>query len=946
MAEKSEDQTYGIFPWSLKDRYRKNGKKFSNRDLVVIRNFLGTKTFRVWNSWNHLSKINALIHADDITSSMKTMFIIGRGRNLKCFDPKSEDNALRALFKVSLFSSAEGEKYVKDYTQAWKDHLKGGTRSPMGGSPLCAIYPSLLVGLPNGRSLTKSDLEILAVRCQSRHLPAPSMKVVDGKVAKFLGMVTASPGPTTSKKSLKGLRTAVDCVLKDTRAYCRDLPQDPLRDMKSHCSLSKVGTLEVPLSEGGRAEVMRRDVLSFLEHIPEEDESFDLPWGTAVGVAGIPRWKRFCVHPSSWPDVDQRSDDMREPFDEESVLYSLFYHNELIDYYPRFSGLTPYIGQQILAIAVLTLPLEGRNQVIVRPIPEGGGKMRFITMCRWQVVIIQQAVNHHIVEVLSAHPYMSPIFSRANLGWVTLDRLASFREARGETTPLWGYVSDFSSATDSIHKDAATCVWERIVSTLYEGRPPKLVELGMELLLEPKQILLKRGDAPDPTLLTTRGVFMGEPLTKVTLTLLMLSVFHASQKGLRLYPKAKIPKEFYFAPGDDHMAVGSLEFVKRVSRIPNKWGFILNEDKTSMVPMDGTVHFCEEFFDFRNFNSSPRTRLIKDNTSYHKSMWVDFPKLKLFNPTPLNQRGMRDEGYALRGKAALLGRFIRWASNWTTSEKNNLRRRFIQVCDFLIPKGKLFHTILFPPHMGGLGLGTKDEIREVLEEFSPRFLEILSSCLKNRAIDQALRSVPGVKLHRGFQFPKLMFLEDVVLDLSDTLRSKSLSELVTEHSLECLETNRALKVLRKMGWWSLSELAGKLERCVTMPSILFMREEKAPLHSPAYDKRWLAAYRSCSEALPSKLPKEMSEEDWTSLKEKFMAAVEGKGVVDSLYYIKELDDGEGNPTELATTLGYFSGGADLSLWIDASRPLKVELERPGVDSEYGSDYADSAYPEW
>nr|UFT26920.1 RNA-dependent RNA polymerase [Drosophila-associated narnavirus 3] len=878
------------------------------------------------------------------------MFIIGSGRDLKCFDPESETKALKGLFRVSLFSSAQGEKYVKDYTQAWKDHLKGGSRVPMRGSPLCGIYPSQLKYLPSGRSLTKSDLEILAARCQCRHLPAPSLKVVDEKMTRFLNMVTSQPEPKTSRRSLKGLQLAVDCVLRDTKSFCEDLPRNPLRDMKSHCSISKVGTLEIPLSEGGRAEMMRKDIRSFLEYVPGADEAYDLPWGATVCAAGIPRWKRFCVHPNSWVEIDKRSDQMEEPFDEESMLYALFKFNFVGDYYPRFSGVTSYLGQQILGVAFLTLPQEGRNQVIVRPIPEGGGKIRFITMCRWQVVIIQQVVNHHLVEVLSAHPFMGPIFSRANLGWVTLDRVASFREANQHTEPLWGYVSDFSSATDSIHKDAAHCVWMRIINTLYEGAPPKLLELGMELLLEPKQILLKRGDQPDPALLTTRGIFMGEPLTKVTLTILMMSVYHASQKGLRLYPRSRIPKEFYFAPGDDHMAIGPLDFVQRISRTPSKWGFILNQDKTSLVPMDGTVHFCEEFFDLRNFQSSPRTRKIKDSVSYGVSMWVDFPKLKLFNPTPLNQRGMRDEGYALRGKAALLGKFLSWSTTWSTQEKNNLRRRFIQVCDFLIPKGKLFHTILFPPHMGGLGLGTRDEIQEVIGEFSPRFLEILSAATRNRAVDQALRAVPGVKLHRGFQFPKLSFLEEVVWGSLGSLEQGSFPELSERFGIQTLETSRALKVLRGLGWWSISELTSKLERCVAMPSILFGSEEKVSLHSPSYDKRWLAAYRECDEVVPTSLGGEMTEAKWASLRDDFMAAVAGKSVCDTLYYIRELDDGNQIPIELSSTFRMFSGGGDLSVWIDSSRPKEIETLRSKYNTPYDSegeyDYADSAWPEW
>nr|UFT26913.1 RNA-dependent RNA polymerase [Drosophila-associated narnavirus 5] len=924
-AESPEGQTYGLFPWSLKDRYRKNGKKFSKQDLVLLKTSLGGETFRVWCCWGHLSKINAAIHADEIVSSMRTMFLIGSGRGMSFFDREIEERALKSLFRVSLFNPSEGEKFVKDYTQAWKDYLKGKTRKVPHESPLKGIYPCLLQ-LPEKGSLTKEQLEILAIRCQSRHLPAPSLKYIDGKMEKFLTMVTSSEEPRTSNRALKDLTVSVKCLLRDVKRFCEEtLPRNPLKDFRSHCSISKVGTFETPLSEGGRAEVMRKEILEFLEHIPESDESYDLPWGTTVAEAGVPRWKRFCVDAGFWKELDERPNDLRELCDVESELYRLFKENNIEEYYPRFNGITPFLGQQILGVAVVTLPKEGRNSVIVRPIPEGGGKIRFITMCRWQVVIIQQVVNHHLVEVLSTHPYMGPLFQRANLAWVTLDRLASFRDANPdlETQTLRAYVSDFSSATDSIHKDAVRCVWDHIFSILYEDKAPALIRLGRDLLVEPKLVHLSRDDTSPR--ITTRGIFMGEPLTKVTLTLLMMCVYYSALERKTLYKVT--PKEFYFAPGDDHMALGDMGFVERIRRIPGKWGFILNQDKTSLTDMSGILHFCEEFFDMRNFLTSPRTTVLRDEASYRRSMWIDFPKLKLFNPTPLNQRGMRDEGYALKGKSSLLSQFLNWSYLWTKGEKDTIRRRFIQMCDFLLPKGKLFHTLLFPPHMGGLGLGSEEEIMEVLPLFSARFLEMLADSYKCRMVSQALRSIPGVKLHRGFQWPKLFFLHEVALEMCRNFPQKFFTALRAKYNLNGLTVSRSLQVLRKEGWWSVDELTTLLERCVLMPNILMKDTENPALFAPSYEKRWIAAYKAMDKIVaPTIGEREWDEIEYGILMDDVQTAIRGKKLLSTLYYIRESEESKGLMPVLVNHLQMLDNGSDLSLYIDRPRQKASRVE--------------------
>jgi len=567
----------------------------------------------------------------------------------------------------------------------------------------------------------KRQASILAHLLSTRQMPSAGKKSLDISLRKF-EEITTSDYQASDAFLGKVKSTAAKVGRKIQRIHGKDFPI-----AECHISLSRAGDFDLSILEGGRAKKILEDCEPILTFIPEEDEEIVLADATTLKTpAGVMRWKSWFRSPGFLEDPKSKG-----VFGELIPHQGIVVKDDIgIQVVPdaRY-GYDETIGSQILVCALLIAQDEGfvSGTEVLKPIPtrtivvpEPGGKARTVSTTKWWNIILQQSPGNLLRETLRFHPSATAGLLRADQAWLYLEQLAKVAlSANIENLPSNFSVlsSDLKEATDATPKCIARALLEGYIEGIgYGGN--HLMQLATSLVCSDREVSAIFTDDTKLHFLATRGVMMGEPMTKAILTLTSLVAEEMAIRDFEENPDGpiKTPWRCFAVGGDDHIAIGPDQYLNRITANFLAMGSLISEEKHGMSRL--AVKYCEKVLFFKNTDLRVRAHQVNLSTYfYENSIFVDSVKVRLLSPLSKAIEVKNDRNIAI-GKAKSLGRTLRWLNTEYFPIKwiRMVRERFFQRMKHYLPAfgTSLYYQSLLPQVLGGLDLYIEDELPKAL----------------------------------------------------------------------------------------------------------------------------------------------------------------------------------------------------------------------------------------
>jgi len=647
---------------------------------------------------------------------------------------------------------------------------------------------------------------------QTRFLPVPSTKKAEEKLFEYIsGMTTddKSSSPERVKGSYYAGRAAGHKILQMKQKLTKENRMFYNRDV--HLSLTSGSCWEASRNMAGKWHILKEDgeFIEFLEtpvsnlyESETEDHVLDRYGNKICEIVhrSLPIWQ---IAYSKTPVEGLLGEELETHLSFDGHIKK---------------GFDARMGQLIFAWATekyLDFRQLGRNlRSKLITIIEPGGKIRPLTSGETWMYLYCVPASHFLKSELMLIP-------GARVGLSESDHLYRFgrsyakNQVEGkssedgipvEKTQEWISSSDLTSATDRAYHDQS----KELIAGLVEKLGEKSEKTGftdyirncVDLTCSPRDVYYKLSkrrakhfrkvlgdkvvlvkDYPDgdddeivtrpqgrkATLkfTTTRGVLMGDPITKSILTCASISAYLCARRGFtdvsqvndyelrrRTYlvvpvglkasngkkGKAK-PGEMYACCGDDHTTVGSLELVSRVPAFQETMGYQISWEKYRISRK--YVHYCQGF----GFHPKYRAKIAMDT--------IKIRLLNQFQKTGQNSFEFPD---CLVGKAKELWRSLGFQadSKFLDIESKDYLKDLIPIamrtgmpCFF---ENKLLKKDLtyFPPGEGGLGVPSRFDYTK-----SEKYKEL---CLHRQACaeypEEMVSTRPGTATawSRGLEF--------------------------------------------------------------------------------------------------------------------------------------------------------------------------------------------------
>jgi len=759
------------------------------------------------------------------------------------------------LFDLSLFNSEAGRKVivylvrmiltigtynVGTVVKYWKEFNSFLYNRLAGFKPVLPVpssenffyrglgsWPKILRIL--SQDVDKGLLESFAHLNSSRQLPAADKRAEKASMRTFISNIERPYellGSTLNGVRALAMRVGEKCVSISDRHIT-----------KPHISLSCAGSYYQPVLQGGRGTEIRQALHRIITVSPEEDEAIETPFGLLCCPKGEERWRHWC---RAQPYLHYPQTKFGEVIKEEEFAKQNLY----------FQGFDEAIGAQILVCAYLDyvdwmrtgLPIPCR----VLTVPEPGFKARIVTTGPYWLNVLQQGLAHVIKDVLAAHPSARSSLQKTDQAWQSL-YLMSGKEYPKDFLML---SSDLKEATDHIPKIIAKQLLMGFVKG--SGIQSNLLDIGLSLLEANRSFTTPESISEKQI----RGIMMGEPLTKGILTILNLVV---EEYAMRTYLGINFGRSFYESPkwrtyhvgGDDHLAVGPLEYLEKITYYHRLLGSKISEGKHGYSGL--AVIYCEKVIDVRNIYRPWELRRINDTTeAYENCPFVDSIKVRLISPTSKSFDVSSDRNVAI-GKGMSLGRTLKWLNkdHFPTKWVKMVRDRFFERMGSLMPDrtSGVYWQLMLPTWWGGLDLYFPDEIEDLysrLPELTKLFMkDTLEGNKVAREEWKAIRkflsnySYRGYKLNESEVSAMNSHLEEVV----HRLPSKSWKEIKAEFDPEGQKSAKDLAdIAYREGWHNEEDIIDELLRPILFKEILLGKERLSPYNTARLKNRYAALW--------------------------------------------------------------------------------------------------------
>lgn len=608
-------------------------------------------------------------------------------------ETKSSTLGLIKLMVRKIFGiGATNRKLLVDL---WKEfsnflfHTAAHTRT-IGGEPPKPRQGNLFVRLLsienikrlfNGEGLDNVDYCRLAHLTSTRQMPYMGSGTEYQAKEAFSEVVTSTEG-------LASERFVAKMRLSSARLgrICRNINRSrPIQDETAHISVNSSGERTHSIKDGGVAQAVREAMDRILTIVPEKDYTENTPFGPASHRAGIPIWKTLFRTEDEYITVSNQT------WLEERKLIK--------KQEGRFWGLDSATGKQIMYCAwkeISDLP-ELRAEVV----PEMGNKARIVTISDYWLNVIQEPLAHLLIEALRFHPSVFSSFSRMDQAWAATEMVA---KVKYDPSRHWVLSSDLKDATNAQQFELTKALIRGFLSGYGEIVNPSYLELvlgtiGPRLISFGGEFL---------SVLTTKGIMMGEAIAKPSLTLLNLSIeelafLEFTKAEERLYNTDPSPYRDWrccHIGGDDHLAVGPLGYLEGITRNHRHAGSHIAAGKHGYSR--SAVKYTEKILNIENFPSKDPDRII-----------VDSVKVRLLE-RGLSTLMAKDNKNVAVGKSAQLARTIEWLPEYCypPGKIQSIRNLFIKRMGTLLPREhsnpKAFAAIHLPPILGGYGLGGRE----------------------------------------------------------------------------------------------------------------------------------------------------------------------------------------------------------------------------------------------
>nr|ATI23585.1 putative RNA dependent RNA polymerase [Leptomonas Narna-like virus 1] len=727
-----------------------------------------------------------------------------------CLDPEilsieSNRSIGVKVFNTACFSTSTATSLYKEFVEnvlillKCKEGEERWTRqNPFKRMMTWKIFQDAIasVQLSKGKSLER----VLSV-LTTRNFPEPDGKSIQKKKVDFIGIISQQPPKGWKSEEYRSH------FLESIEEIANECESTTVSDC--HISVTAAGSLKKTVREGGKFAEMIEEVKGFLAETPSNEELYEfanLKWTCNTNE---PRWKTFGIigeiNPMSAMTLFTEGVDFLNEvpnqylgpidFSGGSLPPGIIPEEDLFitDLRPFRMGLGAQFGNQLLLYCCVFYKKDELPMIRASPVLEGGDKVRWITMASWRDLVIQQAAATIFRSLMESHKEMKPIFSRANLAWVYLNK------AREIGPSDICYVSDYSSATDTVDREFAEFILTNFIKRFRNRLSDPLLnflELGIRNAVSPKVVIFPTGER----ITSSRGVFMGEPMSKVILTLIMFTIGKAAKSIYKLrFPKS-MEKLTFWAPGDDLVATGPTEYIDIYSELAKILGQILNHSK---VFKSRTVFkLCEQWFWVPGLKSSVGTWAITtDPGKYRESAWVDTVKLKLLGAMSLSNHSHFEERNEVIGKAKALSKILRWlpSDTYPLEYKKLLRTWFLCRFEPKLPRtdSKTFAFLMLPGHLGGFDLLLDDqEIREAYQKVSSFSRILFNNYYDDFIVGSYLRNMLRNRSYRGFALSEdyNLTVEKLVKYYTDLLEEAPYEEYKDSkvEGLSFRETDRAL----------------------------------------------------------------------------------------------------------------------------------------------------------
>jgi len=743
---------------------------------------------------------------------------------------------LRLLRKVVNVSTYNVDSVTKQYKQFCNVVWMTKTKSEVIETPEIGRYNifRFLLSHPliEGIDLEKMDkreLTSLAHLTSTRNFVAGGRKVMEDALDKFHETTSREFNPHEGKteEEILHLKYKLCCgnygragrsVGRKVKEWLNHFP-----DSSAHISLNSAGSFLTSSKDGGRFVEINEDLRLILNIVPEVDAEIILPMGfKAQDKAGLARWKTWARN---------------EPITAEAEFGSKI--QKLEDFFEeiRFWGLDEVLGYQIFLVALLSAHLSGYIDMegkVLSPIPartlcvpEPGGKSRVVTTSLWWVTILQQPGGHLLKELLKLHPSAESGMERTDQAWNYIPLIRRVTDPKDEYALL---SSDLSEATDAIVPKVILSIAEGFLEGIgHKGNP--LLRLGLSLVTSERLIFMA-----SKMFVKKRGILMGEPMTKGLLCLYNLAVeenaireylfYDVSLRGCdhlgRESPKPEALVECYSKPvqvtwrafhvgGDDHLAYGPLDYLRKITETHICWGSKISKDKHAISGL--AVKYCEKVLALKGRDLKLSEWDINSSSEkYERSVWVDSIKVRLLSPISKSIEVQNDRNIAI-GKAISLGRTLRWLNpdyfphKWVVA----VRERFFKRMKAYLPKEgtSLYYQILLPQKLGGLDLYLNGEIADFFWKLPQPTIQYIQRLLKgqsNEVEKWQMSTFVTTDIERGIDTKESLMsaiqrdAKWVLISRGFGIESLPIKEARDKLQLPAGNMKQTLKSLKRLGW--------------------------------------------------------------------------------------------------------------------------------------------------
>jgi len=538
---------------------------------------------------------------------------------------------------------------------------------------------------------------------------------------------------STEKKSLHTFKESVTAEFKEDRDFLERIERSSesiarfvsskmkSTESEAHISVGAGGSYSLTVAEGGRSMEVYLEALPILEHVPLADEEIKTPWGVFTTPAGIARWRSWgrskiynhwiqgqpkfgIFDPSEY--IGQSPETAPHMYFDKSYgfgeILPVTYLGEA-DLVKQ--GYDYALGMQLTVAAFIAMQKhEGTIPARVLTVPEPGLKARIVTTTTWWNNLLQQSVSHRLIRLLREHPFSEAGLTRSNQAW-NFQYLAAGKELPKGSELL---VSDLKEATDHIPHSVGLALLRGFARGLSETIPGFEIAARLScsdrIFHTPIGIILSSG----------RGIMMGEPMAKPTLTLHQLVMEDLAFHDLHNIPDyevvSPVDKTRCFAVGgDDVIGMGPRPYLEGISNNLTLAGAKLSPEKHGIKPV--VARYCEKLIEVSKMLRCTSVSVIYRD--YLNSPWIESVKVRLLSPTTKSTEIQNERNTAI-GKGLMLGKELRYfpPTVFSAEHKSLIRDRFILRMGSLLPdrsKGTFWHLLL-PTWFGGLDLWMPEDL--------------------------------------------------------------------------------------------------------------------------------------------------------------------------------------------------------------------------------------------